>query len=171
MNARWPRFPGWPRVRTVRVPWPHTRRGRRGALAAIAFVLLSLLWLCSGGRDDGRATWPRRQILDAIRFVESGDRDDAADGDDGKAIGPYQIHRVYWEDALRAQPSLGGDYQDCRSRAYAERVIAAYMQRWVPEAWHDGDAEILARVHNGGPTGPDKQATLRYWERVRARLP
>lgn len=157
------------RLRRVRLPWPRDARWRRAATMSLAFVLLTLLWLCSG--DGGGRTWPREQILAAIRFVESGDRDDVPDGDDGKAIGPYQIHRVYWEDALRAEPALGGDYQDCRRRAYAERVIAAYMQRWVPAEWADGDAEVIARVHNGGPFGPGKAATKGYWERVRARLP
>ncbi len=157
------------RLRSVRVPWPRGPRGRRAAAASLAFVLLTLLWLFAG--DGDRRTWPREQILAAIRFVESGDRDDVPDGDDGKAIGPYQIHRVYWQDALRAEPALGGDYQDCRSRAYAERVIAAYMRRWIPAQWDAGDAEIIARVHNGGPLGPDKAATWPYWERVRERLP
>ncbi len=42
-----------------------------------------------------RHTWPRQEILDAIRFVESSDRPNPPDGDDGLAIGPYQIHEVY----------------------------------------------------------------------------
>ncbi|MEZ6038659.1 MAG: hypothetical protein R3F29_14345 [Planctomycetota bacterium] len=31
-------------------------------------------------------------------------------------------------------PELGGDYQDCRRRAYAERIIDAYMRRYAAEA-------------------------------------
>ena len=164
--------PDLARLRTLlaRVRLPRTANGRRTLLATCGFALLAMLWFGSGG-GTGRRTWPRDTILAAIRFVESGDRDDVPDGDDGKAIGPYQIHRIYWQDALLHQPALGGDYQDCRRRDYAEHVIAAYMQRWAPTAWRDGDAEILARTHNGGPTGPDKTATLRYWERVRTRLP
>ena len=160
------------RLRTLRFRLPRgprTPAGRRAVAASIGFVLLSLLWLCSG--DGARPTWPREQILAAIRFVESSDRDDVPDGDDGKAIGPYQIHRVYWQDALRFDPTIGGDYQDCRRRAYAERVIAAYMQRFAPDPWQAGDAETIARIHNGGPLGAGKAATRRYWERVRARLP
>ena len=134
-------------------------------LPLVAAVVLALLF----GRGPRRC-WPREQVLDAIRMVESGGRDDPPDGDGGLAIGPYQIHRVYWEDAVRAAPGLGGSYDDCRGRAYAERVVAAYMEYWVPDAWRDGVAEVIARVHNGGPTGMGKEQTAKYWGRVRAQL-
>ncbi|MFY9342019.1 MAG: hypothetical protein WAT39_06000, partial [Planctomycetota bacterium] len=136
-----------------------------------AAVLLALVWAWPSGRTEPPPTWPREPILAAIRFVESSDRDDVPDGDAGKAIGPYQIHEVYWQDALRFRPALGGTWQDCRKRAYAEAVIDAYMQRWANEAWQQGDAETIARIHNGGPGGATKDSTLGYWERVRARLP
>jgi len=133
---------------------------------------MALLWWTA--RSDGApGTWSRRALLDAIRWVESRDRPDAEvpDGDGGLAIGPYQIHRVYWLDASAFDPDLGGSYQDCRRRAYAERVIDAYMRRHAPDAWREGDGERVARVHNGGPSGHRKRATQDYWRRVRARLP
>ena len=67
-------------------------------------------------------------------------------------------------------PSLGGTYEDCRDRAYAESVVRAYMTRYVPEAWRDSDAEVIARTHNGGPRGARKSATLDYWRRVEEEL-
>ena len=146
---------------------------RRRAVAAVAGCLLTLLW-CAADILGGptKTTWPTREILNAIRWVESGDRPDARvpDGDDGLAIGPYQIHRVYWRDAADFDPTLAGDYQDCRRGSYAERVIQAYMRRHAPDAWAAGDAERIARVHNGGPEGHLKRATDEYWERVRERL-
>lgn len=158
------------------IPWrkiplrPHTRRGA----GVLAVALMACLWFASAGevRADVE-TWPRREILDAIRWVESRNVPDARvpDGDDGLAIGPYQIHEVYWLDAHGYDDSLGGRYQDCRNRGYAERVIDAYMRRYAPEAWRTGAAEHIARVHNGGPTGHRKKATDGYWRRVRARLP
>ena len=78
---------------------------------------------------------------------------------------------MYWRDAVTHDPGLGGAYQDCRNRAYAERVLAAYMEKYAPKAWQEGAAESIARVHNGGPLGPQKAATRGYWLRVRARLP
>ncbi len=137
---------------------------------ALAFAALAAIWLLLGG-GGGTRTWERREILYALRMVESGGRDDVPDGDGGRAIGPYQIHEVYWRDALAHAPGLGGDYQDCRDRAYAERVLAAYMERHAPAAWQRGEAQTIARVHNGGPLGPQKAATRGYWLRVRSYLP
>lgn len=109
--------------------------------------------------------YSHRQILDAIHMVESSGRADPPDGDGGRAIGPYQIHRRYWEDS-----GVAGTYQDCRRQKYAERVVEAYMRRWVPGEWRWRDAEVIARVHNGGPRGMDKQATEPYWRRVEDQL-
>ena len=160
----------------VRLEKPKRRRQLRPrshrSAGIVLGVLMAITWMLSGTQTLAAVeTWDRSEILDAIRFVESGDRDDVPDGDDGKAIGPYQIHRVYWTDAHGFDPSLGGDYQDCRRRAYAERVVDAYMRRYAPEAWRAGAGERIARVHNGGPNGHRKKATEGYWQRVRARLP
>lgn len=139
----------------------------------LALALLAVLaGVGTGGRTAHAAqrSFPREAILHAIRLVESSDRDDVPDGDNGAAIGPYQLHREYWQDAVRFQPELGGTYDDCRRRDYAERVIAVYMQHYVPEAWASNDAEVIARTHNGGPLGSTRDATLGYWQRVATRL-
>lgn len=144
---------------------------RRIAFAlALALSLTAAAVLLAPGEGPERRTWPRREILDAIRDVETRGTAKPPDGDGGRAIGPYQIHEVYWRDAMEFDPSLGGSYQDCRDRAHAERVIDAYMRRWAPEAWENGEAETIARVHNGGPRGARIDATLGYWQRVRRRL-
>jgi hypothetical protein len=143
-------------------------RGRRIRTGSIAALVLLLAWWLQA---EPRQSWPHDQILTAIRQVESSGRDDVPDGDGGKAIGPFQIHLGYWQDALRAEPALGGGYADCRRRAYAERVVVAYMQKYAKDAWARGDAETIARVHNGGPNGAQKDATLGYWQRVRSHLP
>ena len=129
----------------------------------------------AGGEGEPRGASPtptarQRLMLDAIRHVESGGLDPVPDGDGGRAIGPYQIHRAYWTDAHAFDPTLGGSYQDCRKRHYAERVVAAYMRRYARAAWAAGDAQTIARIHNGGPRGHKKNATKGYWRRVQARL-
>lgn len=164
--------------RARRLPWRRLRpRTRNQARVVCAFVLAVIWWTQTGPSHAAVETWPRQQILDAIRFVESGNRQNPPDGDDGLAIGPYQIHRIYWRDAVAFDPSLATEpssrrdqYQRCRDRAYAERTIDAYMRRHAPEAWQQGDGETIARIHNGGPRGRDKTATEGYWRRVRARL-
>lgn len=114
-------------------------------------------------KPDARAAL--RPLLDAIRQVESGGRANPPDGDGGRAIGPYQIWRVYWIDAR-----LPGDYQDCRRADYAERVMLAYWARYCPRALEARDFETLARVHNGGPSGARKAATVKYWRKVQSQL-
>ena len=112
-----------------------------------------------------------QEILRAIRMVESSGQLSPPAGDDGLAIGPYQIHEIYWRDAVAADPDLAwGTYEDCRGLDYAEAVIRAYMLQWVPRAWRSGNAEVIARTHNGGPTGAGKLATDGYWKKVQAQL-
>jgi hypothetical protein len=159
-------------ARLRQVPWQRLRpRTRRGAGTLLA-VLMGIVWFSTGGElQAGMDTWDRNTILDAIRFVESSGRESPPDGDNGKAIGQYQIHEVYWFDANEFDMNLGGRYQDCRKRTYAERVIDAYMRRHAKQAWANGDGETIARIHNGGPKGHHKTATEGYWQRVRQRLP
>lgn len=148
----------------------HRRRLRRSLHVLVPLLVLTAGWLAAQTLL-APPTWSRQEILDAIRHVESGGRPNPPDGDGGLAIGPYQIHRVYWEDAVTHVPELRTrGYQACRERAYAERVIDAYMRRWVPDAWRHGEAETIARVHNGGPQGAAKASTDRYWRKVHARL-
>lgn len=143
-------------------------RGRRvsSRVVLLGCGVAILLWAATGPSPR----YPRALILDAIRQIESSGLPNPPDGDQGRAIGPYQIHEVYWRDAHAFDPSLGGRYADCRSRAYAEKVIDAYMRRYAAEAWLVGDAETVARIHNGGPEGARKAGTLGYWDKVRAEL-
>lgn len=143
---------------------------RRGKARLIGLAALAVLGTHCWMNHRTPVHAPIADILHAIRIVETNDRPDAPDGDGGLAIGPYQVHEVYWRDALAHDPTLGGTYQDCRDRAYAERVIRAYMLRHAPDAWASGDAEIIARTHNGGPSGPLKSSTEAYWQRVLAVL-
>lgn len=117
-------------------------------------------------RDVDAARRELRPWLDAIAKVESGARDDAV-GDGGRAIGRYQIWRVYWADAVaRCSALRDATYRDVTERVYAERVVVAYMLRYCAQAVRERDFEHLSRVHNGGPRGHTKAATVPYWNRV-----
>ena len=103
--------------------------------------------------------------LDAIEQVESGGRTDLV-GDGGKAIGSMQIWRVYWKDAVEFAPWLRNrTYEDCTRRGYARLVVLAYLTRYGART-----PEQMARIHNGGPQGAAKKATLGYWKKVRSHL-
>ena len=139
-------------------------------LIKIAFVTtLALLWYpIAAGASPIDTKWTRgecRRLLDAMVQVESGGRLDLV-GDNGKAIGPLQIHRIYWVDAVRYDKtllSLGGKYEDCKRLEYAEKVVVAY---WNCYASKTASCEELARIHNGGPKGFGKKATEAYWAKV-----
>lgn len=113
-------------------------------------------------------SWDLDQILVAIRHVETGgcpSQGTRAIGDGGHAIGPFQIHRAYWQDS-----NIPGLFEDCFDATYARKVMVSYWKRYCPEALQALDAEVLARVHNGGPTGSQKASTLGYWRKVERTL-
>jgi len=101
-------------------------------------------------------------LLDAMYTVES-NRGKNLVGDGGKAIGPYQIWREYWQDAVEHDKSIGGKYEDCMDKAYAEKIIRAYWKRYAPKG---ATLEQLARIHNGGPRGHKRSATVKYWQKI-----
>jgi hypothetical protein len=114
------------------------------------------------------ASYSLEELLAALRLVETGGLKHEgrhATGDGGKALGPYQIHRAYWKDS-----GLAGSHEDCRDPAYAREVVQAYWRRYCPRELAEGNLEVLARVHNGGPEGHKKSATLRFWRKVEAEL-
>lgn len=109
-------------------------------------------------------------VLTAIRTVESSNNPSAI-GDNGNAIGVYQIWKSYWKDA-RQTSSIGGVYHDCFDPDYADRIVRSYMKRYATEKrlGRDVTQEDIARIHNGGPNGHKKKATLKYWAKVKKLL-
>ena len=115
-----------------------------------------------------------------MRQVETGGLADPlnAVGDGGASLGPYQISRAYYNDAVQKDPSLrdgGKSYENVSgagSKEYSERVIQAYMDRYATEARLGRTAtdEDIARIHNGGPNGYKRDSTLGYWEKVKKHL-
>lgn len=112
-------------------------------------------------------------LFQAIRIVETGGEPDmgvGASGDNGKALGPYQIWVVYWKDAIEFEPAIGGKYGDCAQAEYSRKIMMAYFRRYGRSFLEAKDWESLARMHNGGPRGHLKEATLGYWGKVKRQL-
>jgi hypothetical protein len=103
----------------------------------------------------------------ALHQVESGGRHGRILGDyvngQPQALGPLQITRAFFSDA-----SVPGAYHQVQDLAYARRVATAYYMRYAPEAYRQGNMEVLARIHNGGPMGHRKASTLAYSRRLLA---
>jgi soluble lytic murein transglycosylase-like protein len=127
-------------------------------------LFTTLLLPCRLTNADSTDTINR--LLPALARVES-KNDPNAIGDGGAAIGIYQIHRAYWQDAVDFDKSLGGSYNDCFNPEYAKRVVRAYLKRYGSTT---ATVEQLARIHNGGPKGCTKRATIKYWKKVRKEL-
>lgn len=126
-------------------------------VSAVSCVAAVLLQTPQDARDD-----PFEAFMQAVWRVEAGGRLNPPDGDGGRSIGPLQISRAYWQDS-----GIGGTWEDVRDFDVAVRCAFGYWSRWCPEALQNRDWETLARVHNGGPRGAQKSATLRYWLRVK----
>jgi hypothetical protein len=115
-------------------------------------------------------------FLDAVCKVES-NCNPSAIGDNGNAIGAYQIWKSYWQDAVEHDPSIGGVYKDCLNKAYSEKIVRAYMDRYATERrlGRPVTDEDRARMHNGGPravwaTGKKKRNLDIYWGKVKREL-
>ncbi len=111
--------------------------------------------------DDKAPAGEFERLLDAIAKIESNNRSNAV-GDKGRAIGAYQIHRAYWKDGTRIL-KVKWDYKEAFHPGKARRVVKAYLR-------HYGRGKSLvqmARIHNGGPRGYRKKATLGYARKIR----
>jgi|7_EtaG_2_1085326.scaffolds.fasta_scaffold17508_2 hypothetical protein len=90
---------------------------------------------------------------------------DCRAGDNGKAIGPLQIHFGCWSDVRRGNEQ----YEDCEGLDYSVEVFRRYMKRYATKKrlGHVATYEDIARIWNGGPNGYKKESTVKYWWRVR----
>lgn len=104
---------------------------------------------------------PPESFWRALHLVETSGRQGPILGDNGRSLGPLQISRAYFTDSR-----VAGTYEQVVDLPFARRVVSAYLQRYAPKAWASGDVETLARIHNGGPRGDRKQATVNYGKKV-----
>jgi hypothetical protein len=147
----------------------------------IAFILAFLGLALPSVASSRLYSWD--DALHAIREVETGglpDHGRGAVGDGGRALGPFQIHRAYWQDAADRDPLVAAQtHSAClRDLAYSRKVVHAYMARYAKAETARllagkgtlADVEKIARIHNGGPRGHRKAATLGYWRKVQRHL-
>ena len=106
------------------------------------------------------------KFVHALHMVESGGRVGKIVGDNGRALGPLQIHKSYWQDAVTFDDTIGGSYSDCTKLDYSIKIVNAYLNRYAQNAILSNDYKKLARIHNGGVKGNNKEATIEYWNKV-----
>lgn len=118
------------------------------------------------------------KLLEALNQVEArGRKKNVPAGDSGTRIGPLQIYAGYWRDAIEWLKKNDIEFNTvsnmwccCEDWEYAKIIAHIYFRRYAPKALREGNWEVLARVHNGGPHGHLKKATLPYWEKVKEAL-
>jgi hypothetical protein len=104
-------------------------------------------------------------LITALIAVESGGND-LAIGDNGRAIGPLQIHRGVVQDVNRITGS-NYQWQQMTNRVQARAVCEAYLKHYGKGK----TTEEQARIWNGGPQGHKKKtATQAYWNKVEKHL-
>tara|TARA_B100000212_G_scaffold152792_1_gene115075 strand:- start:388 stop:828 length:441 start_codon:yes stop_codon:yes gene_type:complete len=138
-------------------------------------ALLSLVLSTGAGKDIVLTDANIDRLLDAIWYVESGCRNGPIKGDGGNALGPMQIWRAFWQDAVEFS-GQGGKYEDVADIKYAKKTVRNYWTRYCterrvgrkPTIWH------AAVMVNGGPnahkaSGKKKANLVKYWDKVWAR--
>jgi soluble lytic murein transglycosylase-like protein len=111
-------------------------------------------------------------LIPLLEAVESGGRPRVV-GDGGKAVGVLQLHGIYVQDVNRISGKTfsGADRLDPgRSREMATLYLNYWGRRYERETGKSATPEVLARIHNGGPQGWQKKATLPYWRKVQREL-
>lgn len=140
-----------------------------------AYVFVTMVFMINYAMGSEIETENHHELLDAICEVESNCQSDAV-GDDGNAIGAYQIWYDYWYDAVTFSShddlELSDEYKSCYDKEYSEKVVLAYWDRYatINRLGRTPTNQDLARIHNGGPNGYKKNATVGYWNKVKARL-
>ena len=86
----------------------------------------------------------------------------------------YQLTRRYVDDVNRISTPEAFLYEDRLDRAKAERMMCIYLEyygrRHQIQTGMQTTAEVLARIHNGGPDGWRRPSTLNYWKKVKAAM-
>ncbi len=96
-----------------------------------------------------------------------------------KAIGAYQIHKIYVDECNRILRFMGGTghytYEDRWDKKKSRFMTNIVTARYAMRDWHDkrfdimGYFETAARTHNN-PTLRNDESTKPYWEKVKAKL-
>ena len=108
---------------------------------------------------------PSERLIDALVHVESNGETHLV-GDNGKAVGPLQIHREVVDDVNRAYRTQY-TYSDRRCPSKSREICRKYL---ILHGGSRATNEKYARIWNGGPKGHRKRATLSYWRKVKSRM-
>lgn len=130
----------------------------------LTLTILSFASMCVGKAAPSQ-TPKNLALIAAIITVES-NGNDAAVGDNGKAVGPLQIHPQMVEDVNRILGKEVYTLESRKSRAESIAIFSVFTNHYTP-SW---SPELVARRWNGGPRGDKKASTEKYWRKVQRAL-
>jgi len=93
---------------------------------------------------------PSQALLDAIRHVESGGR--CVTGDNGNAVGPYQIWKILVDDVNRILKRKAYTYDDRKDEKKSREMAVVYLTHYGKGL----TALEMAAIWNSGPKGAEK---------------
>lgn len=115
-----------------------------------------------------------QKLVHAIIMVESGGNDKAVNPDDGgsPSYGCMQIKDSYLADVNEVLKTQYKGTDLIGNRPLSIKCFLAYINRYASKKLLGRAAtlEDMARIHNGGPNGWEKTATLVYWQKVQKYL-
>lgn len=118
----------------------------------------------SCGAEDGAVQNLHAGFLDRLAMVESGGEDAAVNAAED-AHGRWQVRAGYLADG-NAEAGTSYALDEMHDPAKAETIVRAYLSRYgrafAARAGRAPTEEELARIHNGGPRGAERTATLAY---------
>lgn len=137
----------------------------RSLIHSMYAFIADMLKLISGKSEVGAV--PSPFLLPALIWQESTGIDSAI-GDNGNAFGPLQIWQSYMSDVYKFRTA-----REClNNRALSIDVYKKYMARYATDKrlGRPVTDQDIARMHNGGPSGWKKDATLPYWWAVKKKM-
>lgn len=109
------------------------------------------------------------ELLNKIATVESNGKASAI-GDNGKALGVYQLWASYIKD-VNAVYGTNYKHSDAKNTAKAKEIVKKYLayygKVYEKKTGKKVTDEVLARIHNGGPMGYANKSTIKYWKKVK----
>ena len=131
------------------------------------FILLWFLSFNAFSKDFLPIPAKFKQI---ISLIESNNRDNAI-GDNGKALGRYQIWQICYDDACNYDKSISFSYNSLTNKANSDIILTVYLNRYGRELIKLNDFESLARLWNAGPNWKNKKnLTNSYVSKFRKHL-
>lgn len=103
-------------------------------------------------------------LIPILMVVESGN-DPNAVGDNGRAVGVLQIHPEVVEDVNRIYKKTY-TLEDRLNVEKSQEICRLYLE-FYSRYFKYPSAKTMACIWNGGPMGPKKESTQKYWFKVR----